>query len=257
MGSAGNEGLTKHQPRSVIVRWALLSLLGIASQVGALGCAHARSAGIENAPLVPQATQAGHTHVVASGETLYRIAMAEGVSVESIASENAIIDPTTLEVGRALFIPGKRAAERDSNPPATVADSTSFNLSSTQAGGGARLLWPVRGVIFSSFGQRGSEHHDGLDLAAPAGTTIVAAADGTVLFVGEQHGYGRIILVEHTGDLITVYAHNSENLVAIGDHVQRGQPIARVGSTGNATGPHVHFEVRVASRPQDPLAFLR
>ncbi len=65
------------------------------------------------------------------------------------------------------------------------------------------------------------------------------------------------MLIGHEGDLVTVYAHNQENLVARGNRVQRGQPIAKVGRTGNATGPHVHFEVRVGARPQDPLEFLR
>ncbi len=78
-----------------------------------------------------------------------------------------------------------------------------------------------------------------------------------VLFSGEQRGYGNIVLLAHDNDLVTVYAHNAENLVSRGDHVSRGAEIARIGHTGNATGPHLHFEVRVAARPRDPLGFLR
>ena len=84
-----------------------------------------------------------------------------------------------------------------------------------------------------------------------------AADDGVVLFSGEQRGYGNLILLAHDRDVVTVYAHNAKNLVARGDKVSRGTAIASVGRTGNATGPHLHFEVRVAARPRDPLGFLR
>jgi murein DD-endopeptidase MepM/ murein hydrolase activator NlpD len=115
----------------------------------------------------------------------------------------------------------------------------------------------VRGVIYSPFGPRHGEHHDGLDLAAPEGSPIVAAADGTVVYAGEQRGYGRIILVAHAGDLVTVYAHNRDNQVRAGDKVVRGQQLATVGRSGNASGPHLHFEVRAGTKPRDPLAMLR
>jgi murein DD-endopeptidase MepM/ murein hydrolase activator NlpD len=78
-----------------------------------------------------------------------------------------------------------------------------------------------------------------------------------VLFAGEQRGYGNLVLLAHDGDLVTVYAHNSRNLVQQGERVARGAEIARVGHTGNATGPHLHFEVRLAAQPRDPLGFLR
>ena len=233
-------------------RWAWVCAIALVSQ---LACIHGPRLG-EEAPLVPQATQAGHTHVVQPGENLYRIALHEGVTAEALAAENGIDDPAALEVGRTLFIPSPDSAHA-APAPATLDAPAARTSAHQDASGHPRLLWPVRGVIFSTFGHRGGEHHDGVDLAAPEGTPIVAAADGNVLFVGEQRGYGQIVIVGHEGDLVTVYAHNSENLVARGDHVQRGQPIAKVGATGNATGPHVHFEVRVAAHPQDPLNFLR
>ena len=78
-----------------------------------------------------------------------------------------------------------------------------------------------------------------------------------VLFSGERGGYGKLILLAHDRDLVTVYAHNARNLVSQGEKVSRGEEIARVGRTGNATGPHLHFEVRIAAQPRDPLGFLR
>lgn len=234
-------------------RWASLCAILACSQIA---CIHGPRTSDSNVPLVPQAPQAGRTHVVQPGENLYRIAQKENVSVEAIEAENGIDDPTQLAVGQTLFMPGS-AAKPVGAPTISGLAPALIDAPRKDGSGNPRLLWPVRGVIFSTFGHRGDEHHDGVDLAAPEGTPIVAAADGTVLFVGEQRGYGDIVIVEHPGDLVTVYAHNRENLVETGEHVQRGQTIAKVGRTGNATGPHVHFEVRVGTRPQDPLEFLR
>lgn len=207
----------------------------------------------------------GVFHTVRAGETLYRIARAYGVPVEELARENALPDAASISEGQALFIPG---GGPDVEPPPTAQRRKQPLTRLARVGPrpgdpslrGIELAWPVRGVLFSGFGARARDQHDGIDLAAPEGTTVLAAAAGTVLFAGEQRGYGRIVLVGHAGalgDVVTVYAHNSENLVESGARVERGQPIARVGHTGNATGPHLHFEVRVAARPRDPLGFLR
>ncbi|GAC1543220.1 MAG: hypothetical protein NVS2B9_10360 [Myxococcales bacterium] len=202
-----------------------------------------------------------------AGETLYRIARGYGVAATELARENGIDDPTAVEVGRVLFIPqaGKapfvptgaeaQRPRRTRQPLARAARTLPRTLD--PAARGVALAWPVRGVLFSAFGSRARDQHDGIDLAAPEGTPVLAAAPGTVLFAGEQRGYGKILLVAHAGDVVTVYAHNSENLASAGDQVRAGMAIARVGRTGNATGPHLHFEVRVGSRPHDPLDFLR
>jgi murein DD-endopeptidase MepM/ murein hydrolase activator NlpD len=118
------------------------------------------------------------------------------------------------------------------------------------------LAWPVRGVIYAQFGKRAESVHDGIDLAAPEGTPIRAAADGSVLFSAVQQGYGNLIIVEHEGGLLTLYAHNRKNLVREGERVRLGQVIAHMG-TGTATsGPYLHFEVRIAGMPKNPLDYL-
>ncbi|HYG68739.1 MAG TPA: M23 family metallopeptidase, partial [Anaeromyxobacteraceae bacterium] len=118
------------------------------------------------------------------------------------------------------------------------------------------LGWPLQGVLYSRYGPRNGNRHDGIDVSAPHGSTIRAAADGDVIFAGEQSGYGSIVIVRHAGGLVTVYAHASALLVREGAEVRRGDPIARVGQTGRTSGPHLHFEVREGTRPRDPLLFL-
>jgi len=208
----------------------------------------------------------GATHVVKAGETLYRIARAYGTTPQALARANHIADPTSVAVGTALVIPG---APRTLPLPDLSLDGASVDAASagTRVFGhapgctGARCLsWPLRGVIYARFGPRAGEQahgiHEGLDLAAPEGTPIAAAADGVVLYAGQQPGYGTLVILQHPGGLITLYAHNAENLVKDGQHVRDGQIIARVGQSGRTSGPHCHFEVRKDEKPVDPLRWL-
>jgi len=122
----------------------------------------------------------------------------------------------------------------------------------------ARFVWPVRGPVISRFGShRFSGRHDGVDIKAPRGTPIHAAAPGTVTFSGRQSSYGRIVKIAHADGLSTVYAHNSANLVRTGDHVKAGTVIGAVGHTGRATTNHVHFEVRRKGVAKNPLPLLQ
>lgn len=128
--------------------------------------------------------------------------------------------------------------------------------------GSGQMLVPCVGEITSSFGWRthpvlGYERfHAGLDIGADYGTTISAAEQGIVLFAGWYGGYGNAVILDHGGEITTLYAHASELYVVEGQTVRRGQAIAAVGSTGLSTGPHLHFEVRRNGEPTDPVAFL-
>lgn len=121
----------------------------------------------------------------------------------------------------------------------------------------------LSGYVSSSYGQRTDPFtgqrafHQGVDFAARAGTDIVAVAAGIVIWSGRRDGYGKLIEVNHGSGYVTRYAHNSENLVAVGDTVRRGQVIGRVGSTGRATGPNLHFEVLLNGRHVNPLTYVR
>jgi len=125
-----------------------------------------------------------------------------------------------------------------------------------------RMLRPVEGRISSGYGYRMHpifrvrRMHTGIDVAAPAGTPIRAAAPGVVVHAGRWGGYGNCVILDHGGGLATLYAHCSELAVAVGQEVSQGQIIGYVGSTGLATGPHLHFEVRRDGRPVDPSGYL-
>ncbi|MBC5815977.1 MAG: peptidoglycan DD-metalloendopeptidase family protein [Candidatus Eremiobacteraeota bacterium] len=128
---------------------------------------------------------------------------------------------------------------------------------------GGSLSWPVSGTITSPYGPRrnpfggGMEIHQGLDIGASMGTTISAAAAGTIISAGWYGGYGNFILIDHGNGLSTGYGHCSQIFVSAGQEVQRGQAIGAVGSTGVSTGPHLHFEVRVNGKTVDPASRLR
>ena len=124
-----------------------------------------------------------------------------------------------------------------------------------------RFIRPVDGKLTSGFGMRlhpifkVRKMHTGIDISAPAGTPIRAADSGVVVEAGYLRGYGYTVIIDHGGGVATLYAHCSAILVVVGQEVQRGQTIARVGSTGYSTGPHLHFEVRVNGEPVDPVGY--
>lgn len=120
------------------------------------------------------------------------------------------------------------------------------------------FIWPAKGVLTSGFGQRWGRMHRGIDIAAPVGTPIFAAAGGEVVSAGwNSGGYGNLVKIKHSDESITLYAHNSRILVRNGQQVKQGQQIAAMGSTGFSTGPHLHFEVhKPGLGAKNPIAYL-
>lgn len=211
----------------------------------------------EASPPAPPAGQApgrsdigipGVFHVVKPGQTLWRIARTYGISAELLAGINELEDPTVIETGQRLFIPGaERLLEVEVYEPG--------KRPAAERVGDIRLQWPVTGTVTSLFG--GRRRHSGLDIAAPRNTPVLAAADGEVTYSGNGlRGYGNLVVIDHGQGVVTLYAHNRRNLVRRGDRVRRGERIARVGSTGHSTGPHVHFEVQIDGRRVDPRKYL-
>lgn len=231
-------------------RWALLLLaaLAISASVSCAGDERPR----------------GHYHVVQPGENLYRIGKRYGVEPKTLARANRIGDVTNLQVGQRIWIPGKTAAvsaQRSSPPPAAAqGSSTDSRLAARQAAkraGDLSFAWPVNGgSLTSRFGKRRGRPHEGVDLAANRGTLIRAAESGKVIHSGWLGDYGKVVIVKHAGHYRTVYAHARKLYVRKGEFVERGQRIAEVGTSGNASGPHLHFEIRRREAPQDPMLYL-
>jgi LysM repeat protein len=190
----------------------------------------------------------GVYHKVEHGHTLWRISKTYGVDLETLQWVNDVDDVTELRVGRVLFIPGVSQTREITSVPPGDDKPSSERIS---------LIWPLHGRKTSNFGPRGKSVHQGIDLAAPKGTPVLASAGGKVAYSGNgMKGYGKVVVLKHASDLSTVYAHNSSLLVRMGDSVRQGQTIAKVGSTGRATGPHLHFEIRRRGVPKDPRQFL-
>jgi murein DD-endopeptidase MepM/ murein hydrolase activator NlpD len=120
-----------------------------------------------------------------------------------------------------------------------------------------KFIKPVQGKIISEFGPRNGRMHKGIDIQAPEGESIKAAEDGVVIFSGFLKGYGNVVIIKHEGDFFTVYAHNRVNLVKEGEFVKKGQVIGKVGMTGNAQTPHLHFEIRKKTKPLDPTEYVQ
>jgi murein DD-endopeptidase MepM/ murein hydrolase activator NlpD len=118
------------------------------------------------------------------------------------------------------------------------------------------FYWPVSGgKISSGFGVRGASFHEGIDIRAPMGTVIKAAAAGRVVYSGSMPGYGQTLVIYHGDGYSTVYAHQRSNLRRVGDIVKQGDAVAEVGMSGKTSGPHLHFEVRRRGQPVNPLSY--
>lgn len=187
--------------------------------------------------------------LVEKDQTLWEIAQAYKVSVEDIVEANGLRSADLIRPGQRLIIPGVTAA----TPPRSVRTAPSSPVSASIVRG---FQWPARGVLRSRFGWRWRRHHDGIDIAAPYGTPVSAAKAGRVIFAGWYYAYGRTVIIAHDNGVTTLYGHNSKLLVRVGQVVEAGTLISRVGSSGRSTGPHVHFEIRVNGRPINPLKYL-
>lgn len=192
--------------------------------------------------------------VVRQGQTLSEIAEEHGTSVSAFVRANGLRSAEFIREGQRLVIPGRQVASRARR--LTIASPVPVSRTQAVVARVSGFLWPARGVLTSRFGWRSRRHHDGIDIASPYGTTVFAAKEGRVIFSGWYYGYGRAVIIDHGAGLTTLYGHSSALLVRSGQTVEAGQPIARVGSTGLSTGPHLHFEIRVNGRAVNPLKYL-
>jgi murein DD-endopeptidase MepM/ murein hydrolase activator NlpD len=198
----------------------------------------------------------GIYHLVERHQTLYRICKTYGVDIKEVASPNGITDPSKIQTGQRIFIPGaKKVLKVEIYIDDVVAES-----SDKEKGVYKKLdfLWPIEGTISDAFDESESKRHQGIDIISPLGTPIKASNSGTVIYCGNTiKGYGNLIILRHSEEFVTVYAHNHMNLVGEGDRVERGQIIGKVGQTGRASGPHLHFEIRRNNITVNPLLYLK
>jgi len=200
-------------------------------------------------------------HTVKKGDSLFKIGKQFGVSYHDLAKRNHLHYPYTIYVGQKIYlsppsvIPSKT---RRKSPKSHRKETHKAQHSTTSITPLAvHLRWPVQGHISSPFGRRGSRMHDGIDIAVKDGTAVHAAAAGTVVHAGARlSGYGKLIIIRHSNRLFTAYAHNQQLLVHVGDKVQGGQVIAKSGHSGHSTGSHLHFEVRMGTKPVNPIRYL-
>ena len=235
----------RRQPRIGLGRALGLALAGLALPALALaGCHGGRP------PMHPESPP-GSWYVVGEGESLDVIARRAGVPAEDILELNGLEHAAQVRPGMLLFVLTSPSAPA-SPPPLPTSIEASLPAPA--------LRWPLSNghiTVGSPFGARDGRPHEGIDLPAPIGTPVFAAADGRVAYAGSGiRGYGNLVVVKHNGDLLTVYAHNSVLLVTQGQPVHAGDRIALVGQSGHATGPHLHFEVRRGQIPRDPMSYL-
>lgn len=215
----------------------LLAGLVLASLFGS-GCASDRG-------------EEGFVYTVREGDSLYAIGRRVGVHHETLRRANRIEDPTRLQIGTRIWVPGKRGSVQSER-------SHARSNARGEAVREARLKfgWPLKGRLTSRFGMRNGRPHEGIDVAAPRGTPVRAAEAGKVIHSGRLGSYGRVVILKHAGHYRTVYAHAQRTVVTRGEFVEQGQKIATVGSTGRSTGYHLHFEVRRRETPRDPMLYL-
>lgn len=189
-------------------------------------------------------------------ESGHYIMLKDGESIKSLAKEFKVPEwklkahnkGRKVASGAWVFIPLKRGVLAGTK-----------NVESHYYFQHGRLAWPVPSSkkLTSRFGKRWGRAHEGIDISARNGTSIISVESGVVIYSGNDlGGYGNLTVISHKGGLFSIYAHARKNYTKKGDKVFRGQVIAEVGETGRTTGPHLHFEVRYDSKALDPLKFL-
>jgi len=209
---------------------------------------------IEKSP--PPQEKRGVYHVVERHQTFYRICKTYGVDLNEVASLNRIPDPGKIQIGQRIFIPG---AKRVLKVEIYIDDVVSEQGEKAKVGyKKLDFIWPVEGKITQGFEEAENRRHEGIDISSAAGTSVQASNAGTVMYSNKTiKGYGNLVILRHSEELVTVYAHNQENMVEEGTWVEKGQVIGKVGQTGRASGPHLHFEIRKGNKAIDPLLFLK
>ncbi len=252
-----------------LVRPLLVPFVGLLAAALISGCSLMAKQGEKQGRRVQQDEV---TYQVARGDTLQRVSAKFGIPAKVLQRFNGISDPRSLRIGQTLRIPAVGPIARSASyEPVGMQSSSQRPAVNGERMVSIREVRPYLGKLkspveqaryTSSFGWRWGRFHEGMDLAAKEGEKVLASHDGTVVFVSDAHGrYGKMVVIKGE-KLLTVYGHNSVNRVDLGKQVKRGEWIADVGSTGNATGPHLHLETRILDETGrwaavDPMIFYK
>ncbi len=239
------------------LRWIILSGL----IAGLSGCLSHPTAPVRD--LSPVKVSQG-SYAVQHGDTLYSISFRTGLDYKQLARYNQIKSPYTIYVGERLRLaappPSLRPKPRPVPPKAPTAVAQK-PIQQTPALPAVSLpkrvtgwVWPTKGKLLAKFSQASGSN--GIDINSSRGAPVAASAAGQVVYAGEGiRGYGKLIIVKHSDEYLSAYAHNEQMLVKEGATVKQGQTISTVGSTGTAS-PKLHFEIRKSGKPVNPLKYL-
>lgn len=205
---------------------------------------------------VPKPSTEGEHYVVASGESLALIAVRRGLTLGDLVAANDLKPPYKIVPGQVLIIPGKERRSEQSRRQTDVETNSSMSTPPPLSGDG--FIWPVDGDLIGSFEQNSVKGRSGgVTIAAQKGAAVRASDSGIVAYAGEAlSGYGRMVMLRHAEGYVTLYAHNDVILVQEGDVVRRGQPIAKVGHSGDVSESQLHFEIRKGKTPIDPAKIV-
>ena len=227
----------------------------------------------------------GIYHTVKPGQTLYRIAKTYDVEESRLASINHIKDPKQLKANQKLYIPGVTQLRKVpvtavtasvspspraiSSPPTTQKKPTTITSkpavkkpvaktpAPTVKASKGIFIWPINGKLLNKFGKKGQNVYKGIEIAAPKGTAVLAAASGKVIYSGSAiSGYGNLVILEHSDSYFSVYGFNHKTLVKMDDHVGQGEKIALSGLPPSGQSARLHFEIRKGKSAVNPILYL-
>jgi murein DD-endopeptidase MepM/ murein hydrolase activator NlpD len=241
--------------RATVVCGLIFSMTGCATVSDQQWYQETKQVSVKTASTVANATTETFKHVQHYLEEKDVLKTFHDAGEHSEAAVLEVLHKSKARSSAGASTPGAHGANPSGGAKGASTPGTPANVPERYAG---NLRWPVDvGVVSSEFGERWGKPHKGIDIAGDAGDPVYAVADADVIYAGDGlRGYGNVVILRHDAKLTTLYAHNRELKVHLGDHVTKGTLISLLGNTGHSTGPHVHFEIREGDTAVNPRTRL-